>query len=141
MKKARKRRSGNYTSNPTSGDDLLALGSFVDCTPPPRADLHPNIDKQKLQACYSIYKLGLDVRMSKHKPIKAFKYTMIWDRKSNSFINNSMIIPLQSKSATVPRTWSGLLFTKIQVHLCISFSSQPSDLFLGSEWVKWREKG
>ena len=42
-----KRRSGDYTSNPTYGDDLLALGSFVDYTPPPRADLHPKIDKQK----------------------------------------------------------------------------------------------
>jgi hypothetical protein len=27
------------------------------------------------------------------------------------------------------------------VHLCINFSSQPSDLFLGTGWVKWKEKG
>jgi hypothetical protein len=47
MKKERKRRLGNYTSNPTSSDDFLPLGSFVDCTPPPRADLHPKIDKKK----------------------------------------------------------------------------------------------
>jgi hypothetical protein len=47
MKKARERRPGNYTSNPTFGDDLLALGSFDDCTPPLRADIHPNIDKKK----------------------------------------------------------------------------------------------
>jgi hypothetical protein len=47
MKKSRKRRSGNYTSNPMFGDDLLALGSFADCMPPPRADLHPNIEKQE----------------------------------------------------------------------------------------------
>jgi hypothetical protein len=47
MKKERKMISGNYTSNPASGDDLLVLGSFVDCTPLPRDDLHPKIDKQK----------------------------------------------------------------------------------------------
>jgi hypothetical protein len=47
MKKARKRRSGNYTSNPTSGDDLLALESSAHCTPPPMAALHPKIDKQE----------------------------------------------------------------------------------------------
>jgi hypothetical protein len=47
MKKARKRISGNYTSNPMSGDDLLVLGSSVDCTPPPMDDLHPKIEKQK----------------------------------------------------------------------------------------------
>ena len=41
---------------------------------------------------------------------------MIWDSKS-TFINNSMIIPLQPKLTTTPRTWSGLLFTKLQVHL------------------------
>jgi hypothetical protein len=45
MKKERKRRSGKYTLNPTFGDDLLALGSFVDCTPPPKAGLNPKIEK------------------------------------------------------------------------------------------------
>jgi hypothetical protein len=45
MNKSRKRRSGNYTSNPTSGDDLLTLGSFVEYTPPPRDDLHPKNEK------------------------------------------------------------------------------------------------
>ena len=47
MNKSMKRRSGNHTSNPTSGDDLLELGSFIDCMPPPQADLHPKINKQK----------------------------------------------------------------------------------------------
>jgi hypothetical protein len=65
---------------------------------------------------------------------------MIWDMKSNSFINNSMIIPLQSKLAIDLRTWSRLLFTKLQVHLYVSLSSQPSDLFLGSEWALMEEE-
>jgi hypothetical protein len=30
------------------------------------------LTNRKLQACYFIYKLGLDVIISKHKPIKAF---------------------------------------------------------------------
>jgi hypothetical protein len=46
------------------------LESFADCTPPPKADLHSKIDKQKTTSMLFIYKLGLDVRMSKHKPIK-----------------------------------------------------------------------
>jgi hypothetical protein len=48
MNKERKRRSGNYTSNPMSSDDLLSLGSSSDYTPPPRADLHPKIGKQRM---------------------------------------------------------------------------------------------
>jgi hypothetical protein len=48
------------------------LESFVDCTPPPKAGLHSKIDKQKSTSMLFIYKLGLDVRMSKHKPLKAF---------------------------------------------------------------------
>ena len=54
---------------------------------------------------------------------------MIWDRESNYFINNTMIIPLQSKLAIVPRTWSGLLFTKLQVHLCMA---SPLNLLISS---------
>jgi hypothetical protein len=29
---------------------------------PPKADLHPKIGKQGLQACYSIHELGLDIK-------------------------------------------------------------------------------
>ena len=56
----------------TSGDDPLTLESFVDCTPPPKAGLRSKIEKQKATSMIFIYKLGLDVRMSKHKPLKEF---------------------------------------------------------------------
>jgi hypothetical protein len=48
------------------------LKSFADCMPPPKAGLHSKIDKKKSTSMQFIYKLGLDVRMSKHKPLKAF---------------------------------------------------------------------
>jgi hypothetical protein len=51
-----------YTFDPTSGDDLLNLGSSNDCMSPPKADLHPNIGKQGLKACYYIHELGLDIK-------------------------------------------------------------------------------
>jgi hypothetical protein len=60
MNKERKRRSSNYTSNPTSGDELLALGSFIDCMPPPRDDLHPNINKYKITSM--VYHIQVRVR-------------------------------------------------------------------------------
>ena len=59
--------------------------------------------------------------------IKNIQHTMIWDKKSTSFINNSMIIPSKPKLTTAPRTWSGLLFTKIQVHICMA---SPLNLLL-----------
>jgi hypothetical protein len=43
------KRLGNYTFNPTSGDDLLKLGSSFECTSPPHLELHPKKGKQELQ--------------------------------------------------------------------------------------------
>ena len=60
MKKERKRRSGNYTSNPMSGDDLLALRSFTDYTTPPSVDLHPKIEKQEMTSM--IFHIQIRVR-------------------------------------------------------------------------------
>jgi hypothetical protein len=57
------------------------LESFVDYKNPPKADLHLNIEKKNLQACYFIYKLGLDVIIPKHKPIKAFNTPCFGTRK------------------------------------------------------------
>jgi len=55
---------------------------------------------------------------------------MIWEREINYFINNLMIIPLQPNLTTAPRTWSGLLFTGIQVDL---FMASPLNLLI-SYW-------
>jgi hypothetical protein len=40
------KRSGNYTFDPMFGDDLLKLGSSINCMSPPKAELHPNIGKK-----------------------------------------------------------------------------------------------
>jgi hypothetical protein len=60
---------------------------------------------------------------------------MIWDRKSTSFIDNSMIIPF-----TIKVGYYSMNLVRAPLHQAPSaplsdFSSQPSDLFLGSEWV------
>jgi hypothetical protein len=111
------------------------LESFADCTPPPKDVLHSKTKKQKTTIMQFIYKSRLDVRISKHKPLKNIQYAMIWDRKSTSFIDKSMIIPFTTKVVyfSMNLVWAPL-------HQAPSapmyvFSSQPSYLFLGSEWV------
>jgi hypothetical protein len=93
------------------------FGSSTDFTPPPRANLHPKIEKQRTTSM--IFHTYVRVRCYnvKYKSIKVFKTPSFGIGKCNSFIHNTKIIPLQSKSATIPRTWSGLLFTMIQVYL------------------------
>ena len=118
-----------------SGDDPLTLESFANCTPPPKAGMHSKIDKHKSTSMQFIYKLGLDVRISKHKPLKNIQYTMIWDRKSTSFIDNSMIIPFTTKA-----DYCSTNLVRAPLHQAPSaslygFCSQHSYLFLGSEWV------
>jgi hypothetical protein len=63
---------------------------------------------------------------------------MIWNRKSTSFIDNSMIIPFTTKAG-----YFSMNLVRAPLHQAPSaplygFSSQPSDLFLGSEWISDR---
>jgi hypothetical protein len=100
MKKERKRRSGNYTSNPCLVMTSLHLEVLLTARLLPGLTCIQRLTNIKLQACYSIYKLGLDVRMSNINQ-QNIQDTIIWDKKSNSFINNTMIIPLQSNTTTI----------------------------------------
>jgi hypothetical protein len=60
---------------------------------------------------------------------------MIWDKKSNSLIDNSMIMPFTTKFnyCSTNLVWAPL-HQDLSAPLS-SFSSQLSNLFLGSEWV------
>jgi hypothetical protein len=73
--------------------------------------------------------------------ITNIQYTMIWDRKNTSFINNSMIITFTTKANyfSTNLVWAPL--HQAPSAPLYGFSSQPSDLFLGSEWVLMEEKG
>jgi hypothetical protein len=60
---------------------------------------------------------------------------MIWDMKSTSFIDNSMIIPFTTKD-----NYCSTNLVRAPLHQAPSaplygFSFQPYDLFLGSKWV------
>ena len=45
-----------------SCDDLLKLCSSKDCKSPPKADLHPRLEKQGYKHAMSIHELGLDIK-------------------------------------------------------------------------------
>jgi hypothetical protein len=66
---------------------------------------------------------------------------MIWDWKSTSFIDNSMIIPFTTKAnyCSMNLVWAPLHQNPIPP--LYGFSSQPSDIFLGSEWIMMEEEG
>ena len=60
---------------------------------------------------------------------------MIWDKKSTSFIDNSMIKPFTTKANyySMNLVWAPL--HQAPSAPLYGFSSQLLDLFLGSEWV------
>jgi hypothetical protein len=66
---------------------------------------------------------------------------MIWDRKSTYFIDNSMIIPFTTKAiyCSTNLVWDPL--HQAPIAPLSRLSSQPLDLFLGSEWVLMEEEG
>ena len=60
---------------------------------------------------------------------------MIWDKNNTSFIDNLMIIPFTTKSVCCSTNLVQAPLHQAPSAPLSSFSSQPSDLFLGSEWV------
>jgi hypothetical protein len=66
---------------------------------------------------------------------------MIWDRKSTSFIDNSMIIHFTTKASYYSTSLVYAPLHQAPSAPLSGFSSKPSDLFLGSEWVLMEEEG
>jgi hypothetical protein len=50
------KRSGNFTFYSVSNVDPLTFDSSADCKPPPKADLHSQIDKKETTNMHLIYK-------------------------------------------------------------------------------------
>jgi hypothetical protein len=49
------KRSGNFTFYSASSVDPLMFNSSVDCKPPPKANMHSQIDKQETKNMHLIY--------------------------------------------------------------------------------------